>query len=107
MNRLTLSLFALLAVSACCESVAAASPPGIDDLSQAADDGTRTLHQSVIVPAPIAQVWTAFTTTDGYRAWAAPVVQIDFRVGGNGATLVALRDRFAKGPTDWRKPAPK
>ena len=198
MRRATLTLITLLAISACCESVAAASPPGIDDLSQAAGDGTRTLHQSVIVPAPIAQVWTAFTTTDGYRAWAAPVAQIDFRVGGiveasysadarigepgnirneivayapermfalrnrqappdvpfdvptfqslqtvvlfddlggtrtrvtivqpgyregeaydrtykffewgNGATLVALRDRFARGSTDWRKPAPK
>ena len=198
MNRVTLSLIALLAVSACCESVAAASPPGIDDLSQASSDGTRTLRQSVIVPAPIGEVWNAFTTTDGYRAWAVPVAQIDFRVGGivetsysaaarigapgnirneiiayapgrmfalqnrqappdvpfdvptlqslqtvvlfddvggtrtrvtivqpgyrkgeaydrtykffewgNGSTLIALRDRFVKGPTDWRSGAPK
>ena len=26
---------------------------------------------------------------------------------GNGATLVALRERFVKGPTDWRSAAPK
>ncbi len=198
MNRIALTFVTLLVVSACCGSVAAAAPPGIEDHSQVSADGTRTLRQSVIVSAPIAAVWSAFTTTDGYRAWAAPVAQIDFRIGGvietsyaadgrlgapgnirneiiayapermfalqnrqappdvpfdvptfqslrtvvllddlggagtrvtivqpgyragdaydrtykffewgNGATLVALRDRFVKGPTDWRSVAAK
>ena len=41
MNR-TLVLAALLALSACCESTAAA-PAGIDHSSQVSTDGTRTL----------------------------------------------------------------
>lgn len=198
MNRVAMLFAALVAVTACCETARAATPPGIDDTSQTSGDGARTLRQSVIVPAPIAAVWNAFTTTDGYRAWAAPVAHVDFVLGGmietsyaadarlgapgnirneivayapermfairnrqappdvpfdvptfqslhtvmlfddlgggrtrvtivqpgyrasdaydrtwkffewgNGATLVALRDRFVNGPTDWSKVAPK
>lgn len=40
------------------------------------------LQQSIIVPAPIETVWAAFTTDDGYEAWAAPFAHIDLRVGG-------------------------
>ena len=198
MNRVAMLLVALLLITGCCETAAAASPPGIDDTSQTSNGGARTLRQSVIVTAPIAAVWNAFTTTDGYRAWAAPFAHVDFVLGGmietsysadarlgapgnirneivayapermfairnrqappdvpfdaptfqslhtvvlfddlgsgrtrvtivqpgyragesfdrtwkffewgNGATLVALRDRFVNGPTDWRKAAPK
>lgn len=82
MSRFALLLVTLLVVSACGDSAVAASPAGIDDTSQTSEDGIRTLRQSVIVSAPIAEVWNAFTTADGYRAWAAPVAQIDFRVGG-------------------------
>ena len=197
MNPYALVLAFMLAVSGCCGAVIAASPPGIDDTSTVSSDGTRTLRQSVIVSAPLAAAWNAFTTPEGYRAGAAPVAQVDFRLGGfietsyardgrigapgnirneivayapermfaivnrqappdvpfdtptfqslhtvvqfddvgggatrvtiiqpgyragdaydrtwkffewgNGATLVALRDRFVKGPTDWRSPAP-
>ena len=38
-------------------------------------------HESVI-DGPLEQVWAAFTTTDGLRAWLAPHVDIDLRVGG-------------------------
>lgn len=197
MRRLAVSMFALSVLAACCPIPVAAGLPGIEDASQRLDDGTRVLRQSVIVPAPIAAVWSAFTTSDGYRAWAAPVAQIDFALGGsietsysanarlgapgnirneiiayapgrmfalrnrqappdvafdvptfqslhtvvlfddlggstrvtivqpgyragdvydrtyrffewgNGATLAALRDRFVKGPTDWREAALK
>jgi len=198
MNRVAMLFAALVAVTACYETVAAATPPGVDDTSQTLGDGSRTLRQSVIVAAPIAAVWNAFTTTDGYRAWAAPVAHVDFVLGGmietsysmdarlgapgnirneivayapermfairnrqappdvpfdvptfqslhtvvlfddlgggrtrvtivqpgyragdaydrtwkffewgNGATLAALRDRFVKGPADWRRTAPR
>jgi len=81
MNVSMLSCLALVALGACCATTAA-SPPGIDDTSQASADGTRTLRQSVVVAAPPAAVWTAFTTTEGYREWAVPVARIDFRIGG-------------------------
>lgn len=34
------------------------------------------------VPAPSAEVWAAMTTSEGWRSWAAPVAQVDFRLGG-------------------------
>ena len=35
-----------------------------------------------IVPAPLADVWAAWTTSDGLRSWLAPHATIDLRVGG-------------------------
>lgn len=32
--------------------------------------------------ASVDDVWNAFTTTDGLKSWAAPLADIDFRVGG-------------------------
>ncbi len=43
----------------------------------------------------------------GYRAGDAYDRTWKFFEWGNGATLAALRDRFVKGPTDWRKAASK
>lgn len=45
-------------------------------------DGTRTLRQSIVVAAPADAVWTALTTGEGWRTWAAPYAQVDFRLGG-------------------------
>jgi uncharacterized protein YndB with AHSA1/START domain len=45
-------------------------------------DGSRTLLQWIEVGAPVAQVWTALTTSEGWRSWAAPMAWVDFRLGG-------------------------
>lgn len=45
-------------------------------------DGTRTLVHEAIVEATPAQAWAAFATEDGWRGWAAPFAQLDFRIGG-------------------------
>lgn len=34
------------------------------------------------VKASLDKVWSAFTTTKGLQSWAAPLADIDFRVGG-------------------------
>ncbi|MCA9061214.1 MAG: SRPBCC domain-containing protein [Planctomycetaceae bacterium] len=34
------------------------------------------------IEAGIDDVWNAFTTTEGLRSWVAPLVDVDFRVGG-------------------------
>lgn len=81
MRRLAIVVAAIAAFGVGGASTAAA-PPGIDDASSIAADGTRTLRQSVVVPAPVASVWSAFTTTEGYRSWAVPVANVDFRIGG-------------------------
>lgn len=45
-------------------------------------DGDRSLQLSIDVPAPAHDVFAAFTTSEGFSSWAAPVAKIDFRVGG-------------------------
>lgn len=39
------------------------------------------VHEGVI-DAPLADVWHAWTTSDGLRSWLAPHAEIDFRIGG-------------------------
>ena len=77
----------LVAFAAACAlnvAVAQAPPPAypVDDQSGVAADGTRVLQQSLVVPAAVADVWTAFTTSEGFASWAAPVAFVDFRLGG-------------------------
>jgi len=40
------------------------------------------LIQKVIVKAPVKDVWRAYTTNNGWVAWASPIAEIDLRVGG-------------------------
>lgn len=42
----------------------------------------RVLRTAATVHAPVAEVWKAFTTSDGVRSWMVPVAEVDFRVGG-------------------------
>jgi len=44
--------------------------------------GERMLIEEVIVEAPIAKVWWAYTTGPGMQAWAAPLAEVDLRAGG-------------------------
>lgn len=44
--------------------------------------GERVLVEEIVIEAPLAKVWSAYTTEDGYTAWAAPKARIDLRVGG-------------------------
>ena len=51
--------------------------------SRTESDGTRTLQQSIELPGvPVEQAWSAFTTSEGFRSWAAPIAAVDFRLGG-------------------------
>lgn len=54
----------------------------VEDRSFVDSNGESVLELSVVVPAPVDEVWRAMTTTEGYIKWAAPVANIDFRVGG-------------------------
>lgn len=46
----------------------------------------RVLRVESIVPAPAQAVWRAFATEAGLKTWVAPVVALDFRVGGSIST---------------------
>lgn len=49
-------------------------------VSTAADE--LVLIQEVEVAAPVDLVWAAYTTQEGWTAWASPVAEIDLRAGG-------------------------
>lgn len=59
-----------------------AAAQAVRDESHVGADGARVLQQSIEVPAEREAVWRAFTTTDGFRSWAAPFASIEFRLGG-------------------------
>jgi len=49
-------------------------------------DSTKTpelvLIQEFMVKSPIDSVWNAYTTKKGYERWAAPLAEVDLKVGG-------------------------
>jgi uncharacterized protein YndB with AHSA1/START domain len=61
---------------------AASADPAVRDESYVDSDGRRVLQQSIDVPAGVAAVWAACTTSEGFRSWAAPVAAIELRLGG-------------------------
>jgi uncharacterized protein YndB with AHSA1/START domain len=58
------------------------APSPVTTVLTAEADGTSTLDQRVVVNAPLAEVWQALTTSEGWRSWAAPFAVLDFRIGG-------------------------
>jgi len=50
------------------------------------EDETSPISCSVIVSAPVKDVWAAYTTTAGVTAWMAPKATVDMRVGGKFRT---------------------
>jgi len=59
-----------------------AEPPHVKDSSFTEPNGERVLQESIVVEAPAASVWKAFTDEATIRAWNAPLVHIDLRNGG-------------------------
>jgi uncharacterized protein YndB with AHSA1/START domain len=44
--------------------------------------GARALCHSVVVDASPAEIWPLLSTSEGWRSWAAPVAEVDLRIGG-------------------------
>lgn len=79
-------VFAVCLALALAVSVARATeflPDGVSDQSFPLADGGRVLQLATVVDAPVSRVWAAFTTEDGFRAWAVPLARIDLRIGGS------------------------
>jgi uncharacterized protein YndB with AHSA1/START domain len=49
---------------------------------KAANGGEKALVIEVTVPAPIGEVWKAFTTSEGLSTWLTPNAVVDLREGG-------------------------
>lgn len=71
---------ALLAGAAQAQSVK--DYPEVADTSFVEANGSRVLRLSAVIPAERSAVWNAFSTAEGWRAWATPLAAVDLRVGG-------------------------
>jgi uncharacterized protein YndB with AHSA1/START domain len=80
----------------------AQTPPSpVTTVLTAEADGTSTLDQRVVVNAPLAEVWQALSTGEGWRTWAAPFAVVDLRPGGMIETSYRL-DAQAGSPENIR-----
>lgn len=43
----------------------------------------RRLDKEIVIPAPLTEVWRAFTTSEGLASWAAPGARIELRPEGS------------------------
>jgi len=76
LNLLRLALFTLAAVTAFASRAQQPAPP-----TSHTTDAALTIE--VTIPAPIDQVWQAFTTSAGLSTWLAPNCTVDLRPGGD------------------------
>lgn len=79
MNAALRAMITAVGMAAAAPALAASD---VVDSSRTEEDGTRTMHLSIDVPAAPAEAWKALTTSNGWREWAAPVATVDFRLGG-------------------------
>ena len=59
-----------------------AEPAAIHSRVLKTDAGELVLVQEALIEAPVAAVWKAYTTTEGWCAWASPVAEVNLRIGG-------------------------
>lgn len=55
---------------------------GVANTSYVEPSGDKALQLSIVVPATPHEVFAAFTTSEGFASWAAPVAKVDLRIGG-------------------------
>lgn len=84
MNR----LFVVLVLTGIAQISAWTAAPAQEVLetSYTAANGEKVLRFEVVVPASRAEVWKAFSTSEGARGWMAPRAAMDLRVGGELVT---------------------
>lgn len=63
----------------------------------------RAIDKEVVVPAPVGEVWAAWTTREGIRSFFAPDAEVDAKVGGAfHIHMDPLAPPGAKGADDTR-----
>lgn len=59
----------------------------VDTTTTTETDGSRTLVHEITIPAPMADVWQAIATIEGWRTWAVPLAR----------QVIGSPDRFETG----------
>ena len=77
-----LDVFAIVLLLVTGTVLAEEANPHIKSQILKTDSNERVLVQEVLVEAPIADVWQAYTTSAGWMAWASPLAEVDLRAGG-------------------------
>jgi uncharacterized protein YndB with AHSA1/START domain len=49
---------------------------------EATEEGQLIVTETITVDAPVDRVWKAYTTSEGYAAWAAVAAEVDLQPGG-------------------------
>ena len=80
---------------------AAQSPSRLQETSSVEANGHRIIQLSLEIPAPPSEVWTALTTSDGWRRLGVSFAEVDFRTGGIIETGYSA-DAFAGSPGNIR-----
>src|SRR6202046_3156330 len=71
-----IAFFAFLLVASVSASAQVASPVRTED-------STQVLRIEMTIPAPVHDVWEAFTTNKGLSSWLAPEVSVELKPGGD------------------------
>ena len=69
------------------------SMDAVRNTSTTTQTGEKVLRIETIVPSSSEKVWSALTTVEGWKRWAAPVAAVDLRIGG---TISSHYDAHAK-----------
>jgi uncharacterized protein YndB with AHSA1/START domain len=80
--RRPVALVVCIALAVLADSTRATQRSKVENASHTLPDGERILELGSVVPGALDEVWAAFTTSDGFGSWAAPVAEVDFRLGG-------------------------
>lgn len=83
LSRIYLTVALVIAV--CC-SVVMADEATVSSRIEKTPAGERILIEEVELNAPLARVWRAYTTSEGWMGWAAPKAEVELKVGGSIAT---------------------
>ena len=76
------SVMLCLTVIAVTDKISAQTSDKISSQIENTENGDVFLIQKVMIDAPLAKCWAAYTTTQGWQNWVAPVAQVELEIGG-------------------------
>src|SRR5579863_5292296 len=71
-----------LAVLIAVAGASAQTPDPMSAVTAQPHDSTKVLRIELSIPAPVHDVWEAFTTQKGLSSWLAPNVSVELKPGG-------------------------
>jgi hypothetical protein len=75
----------------------------VKNTSYVTSTGEKVLQLEAIVPTDIKSAWQLFTTDEGLKKWIAPVVHIEYSVGGSIVTNYD-KDKLISDPSSIKLP---